>query len=120
MVVIVGILIPFAQMFEMASRHTEELLDNVRSPRQQCRAFGICSGIAKKAGVRWVPVDYPAGSKRACIILPLYERDEGQPLHMRSWAASKGVAKTRDWLKDQGMSLTEHLPFVAAKDPFYW
>ncbi|KAF8871648.1 hypothetical protein BD779DRAFT_1791481 [Infundibulicybe gibba] len=120
MVMIIGLLIPFAQMYEMASRHTEEPLIEVRDPTQQCIAFDICLDIAKKAGVRWVPVDYPAGSKRGCIILPLYERDDGHPLRMKAWAASKGVAKTRDWLKGHGMSATEHLPFVATKDPFYW
>ncbi|KAF8874655.1 hypothetical protein BD779DRAFT_235902 [Infundibulicybe gibba] len=118
--IIIGLLIPFTQMYEMASLRTAEPLDDIQNPAQQCLAFGICSKIAKKAGVRWVPVDYPAGSKRACIILPLYERDDGHPLRMKTWAASKGVAKTRDWLKGHGMSATENLPFVATKDPFYW
>ncbi|KAF8884340.1 hypothetical protein BD779DRAFT_1472105 [Infundibulicybe gibba] len=98
-------------MHEIASCHMEleELLVDVQNPRSKlnCPAFGICSKISKKAGVRWVPVDYPAGSKHACIILPLY----GWP---------KGVAKTRDWLKGHGILATENLPFVATKDPFYY
>ncbi|KAF8899448.1 hypothetical protein BD779DRAFT_84306 [Infundibulicybe gibba] len=117
--IIVGLMIPFAQMFEMASHHTPKPLDDVRDPSQQCTAFDICKHIAKKAGARWVPVDYPAGSKRACIILPLYQRDDSEPLRMKNWARSKGVARTREWLKAQGMSGTELLPLVAAKDPFY-
>ncbi|KAF8884341.1 hypothetical protein BD779DRAFT_1787274 [Infundibulicybe gibba] len=120
MVMIAGLLIPFAQMYEMASRYTKVPFANISDPKQQCAAFSICLEIAKQAGVRWVPIDYPAGSKRAYIILPLYQRDDTEPLRMRKWAASKGVAKTRDWLKDQGMSSTDVLPFVAAKDPFYW
>ncbi|KAF8875579.1 hypothetical protein BD779DRAFT_1700598 [Infundibulicybe gibba] len=82
-----GHLIPFTQMYKMASHCTEEPLIGVWDPAQQCVAFDICLDIAKKAGVCWVPVDYPAGSKRGCIILPLCERDNGHPLRMkgRAW-----------------------------------
>ncbi|KAF8872459.1 hypothetical protein BD779DRAFT_343384 [Infundibulicybe gibba] len=82
---IIGLLVPFTQI-------------------QQVHAFNICYTIAEKAGARWVPVDYPAGSKQACIILPLYERDDTQPLRMKRWAASECVAKARAWLKKHGIS----------------
>ncbi|KAF8869385.1 hypothetical protein BD779DRAFT_1479996 [Infundibulicybe gibba] len=85
---IIGLLIPFTQMYEMASLHTSRTLVDVHDPSQQVHAFNICYTIAEKAGTRWVPVDYPAGSKQACIILPLYERDDTQPLRMKRWAAS--------------------------------
>ncbi|KAF8884344.1 hypothetical protein BD779DRAFT_1472109 [Infundibulicybe gibba] len=85
---IIGLLIPFGQMYQMASRHTEEFLVDVLDPVQQCLGFDICSQIAKKAGVQWVPVDYLAGSKRGCIILPLYERDDDQPPRMKAWQRS--------------------------------
>ncbi|GLB39448.1 hypothetical protein LshimejAT787_0606100 [Lyophyllum shimeji] len=87
---IIGLLIPIGNMYKMASRHTSEPLTDVLDPRQQTIAFSICSDIAKRAGVRWVPVDYPKGSKRACIVMPLYERDDGAPLRMEQWAASRG------------------------------
>ncbi|GLB39451.1 hypothetical protein LshimejAT787_0606130 [Lyophyllum shimeji] len=117
---IIGLLIPIGNMYEMASRHTSEPLTDLLSPRQQTIAFTICLDIAKKAGVRWVPVDYPKGSKRACIVMPLYERDDGAPLRMEQWAASRGVAKARQWLKDQGIAAAALLPFVAVEDPIYW
>ncbi|KAF8872458.1 hypothetical protein BD779DRAFT_1791156 [Infundibulicybe gibba] len=117
---IIGLLIPFTQMYEMASLHTPTTLDDVHDPSQQVHAFDICYTIAEKAGARWVPVDYPAGSKQACIILPIYERDDTQPLRMKRWAASKCVANARAWLKKHGMSETDRLPFVATTDPIYW
>ncbi|KAF8869383.1 hypothetical protein BD779DRAFT_1479995 [Infundibulicybe gibba] len=86
---IIGLLIPFTQMYEMASLHTPTTLVDVHDPSQQVHAFDICYTIAEKAGARWVPVDYPAGSKQACIILPIYERDDTQPLRMKRWAAGK-------------------------------
>ncbi|KAF8872462.1 hypothetical protein BD779DRAFT_1572798 [Infundibulicybe gibba] len=91
---IIGLLVPFTQI-------------------QQIHAFNICYTIAEKAGAHWVPLDYPAGSKRPCLMLLLYERDDTQPLRMKRWAASKCVANARAWLKGHGMSETERLPFVA-------
>jgi len=109
---IAGLLISIDQMYEMASHIAQKPMTDLTL------SYGVCRDEALKTGSRWVPVDYPAKSKKPGIVLVLLEHDAEKKIGLNKWRAGKRVATAKQWLKDRGISGTEKIQFVTTQDPF--